>query len=152
MNKERNIVVRCRAIILYDGKLLVIKHTPESDFFCFPGGHLEMGEDVKGCIHREVIEELGVEPKIGKLLYISNFEDTKGVHSVEFFFEITNGADYINCGDLARSHAHEITTITWVDEKNNSRILPKVINEDFKSGELISDETKFIAELKYESS
>jgi ADP-ribose pyrophosphatase YjhB (NUDIX family) len=147
MHNNRNITVRCRAVILHEGKLLVVKHTPESAFFALPGGHLEWGEDIKGCMHREVIEELGIEPKIGRLLYVYDFENTKEVHSVEFFFEVINGADYVDCEKLPRSHAHEIARIVWMDGKNSPRILPDSICEDFKSEKLISDETRFIKNL-----
>lgn len=141
---DKKIVIRCRAIILHEGKLLVVKHTPDSTFLALPGGHLEWGENVKECMRREVIEELGVEPKTGRLLYINNFIGTDNVHSIEFFFEITNGADYVDCEKLMRSHSAEIAKMIWASPSENINILPKTVNDDFKAGKLISDEVRFI--------
>jgi 8-oxo-dGTP pyrophosphatase MutT (NUDIX family) len=59
-------------VILHEDKLLVVKHSPEDTFVALPGGHLEWSEDIKECLKREMIEELGVAPEIGRLLYINN--------------------------------------------------------------------------------
>ena len=144
MSNHKNIFVRCRAIILHEGKLLVIKHREELDYYAFPGGHLEQGESVKECIVREVIEELGVKPEIGRLLYIQDFENSKGEHSTEFFFEVLNGKDYIGCEQNVRSHAHEICEITWLDKSTEARILPEAIGNSFKKGEILSNELRFV--------
>ena len=73
MSQDKKIVVRARAVILHEDKLLVVKHSPEDTFVALPGGHLEWKEDIKGCLKREMLEELGVAPEIGRLLYINNF-------------------------------------------------------------------------------
>ena len=72
-----NTHVRVRGIIINEGELLVVKHRKDDEHFALPGGHLEYGENVLECIKREMIEELGVEPVIGKLLYVNNFMDKK---------------------------------------------------------------------------
>ena len=92
---DKKFIIRCRAIIIHEGKLLVVKHTPESAFYALPGGHLEWGEDIKECMSRELEEELGVRGEIGRLFYVNTFID-EGVQSVEFFFEIKNAKDYVS--------------------------------------------------------
>jgi len=87
---NKNIIIKVRGVIIYDNRLLIVKHK-ESKFIALPGGHLEYGEDVLTCLKRELIEELGVEPEIGKLLYISTFMDSKKDEYVELFFEVKNG-------------------------------------------------------------
>ena len=70
---NKNIIIKVRGIIIHDSKLLIVKHK-QSQFMALPGGHLEYGEDVVACLRRELFEELGVPPEIGRLLYINTFE------------------------------------------------------------------------------
>jgi len=144
MDESKKIIVRCRAVIVYEDKMLVVKHSPDFDFYAFAGGKLEYGEGVVECMERELIEELGVKPDVGRLLYVHTFVNKDEVQSIEFFFEIKNGVDYTNTEELARSHAHEIAEIIWVDKNTNLRILPEQIANDFKIDKILSNETGFI--------
>ena len=139
----KKFVIRCRAVIIHDGKMLVVRH-PKANFLTLPGGHLEWGEDVKESLSREIIEELGIAPKIGRLLYINNFVDSRNKQSVEFFFEILNSHEYKNIENITRTHAHEIAEMPWIDPKNTLNILPKILGEDFAQGRIISNEVKYI--------
>ncbi|MEK7572472.1 MAG: NUDIX domain-containing protein [Patescibacteria group bacterium] len=152
MDKDKKIIIKVRAIILHNEKLLTVEHPHDKTFVALPGGHLEWGEDLKECLSREMIEELGVKPDVGRLFYVNVFtqektskEDyaKKGFHYVEFFFEVKNGIDYLDTEKLARSHAHEITKIIWVSPTDNVRILPKILAEDFKAGKVVSDEVRY---------
>jgi 8-oxo-dGTP pyrophosphatase MutT (NUDIX family) len=105
---------------------------------------LEWGEDVKECLRREIIEELGIEPVIGRLLYINTFEDKNNIQPVEFFFEVTNFEDYRNVSSLVRTHAHEIASIDWISPTDEIRLMPKKLAEDFKAGKLLSPEVRYI--------
>lgn len=93
---------------------------------------------------REIVEELGIKPDIGKLFYINTFTQGDNKHYLEFFFEVKNGVDYLNTEKFARSHAHGIAEIVWVSPMDNIRILPKSFGEDFKAGKIISDEVRYI--------
>ena len=144
MEKDKKTVIQVRAIILHLGKLLVVKHPHDTSFAALPGGHLEWGEDIKECLSREIMEELGVIPEIGSLLYVNTYTQADNKHHVEFFFEILNGDKYLNTEQLARSHAHEIAEIIWSSPTDNIRILPKGLDEDFKNGKIVSGEVKYI--------
>jgi|SRR3989344_5583693 len=143
MEKDKKIIIKVRAIILHNGKLLAVEHPHDKTFVALPGGHLEWGEDLKECLSREIIEELGVKPDIGRLFYVNIFTQVDNKHYVEFFFEIKNGMDYLDTEKLIRSHAHEITKIVWVSPTDNIRILPEKLAEDFKAGKVISDEVRY---------
>ncbi len=142
MNKK--FVINCRAVLLHEGKLLVVKHPHDTSFAALPGGHLEWGEDIKECLQREIIEELGVSPKIGRLLYINNYLDGDRKQEVQFFFEVTNSHEYKNIENISRTHAYEIAEVLWIEPTDTIRILPKGLGEDFKNGQILSDKVRYL--------
>ncbi len=135
--------VRSRAVIIHDGKLLAVHH-PERDFYALPGGHLDVGENPKECIERELVEELGVKPVVGRLLYVYTFVNTGGVQSVEFFFEIANGADYLTHDEREKTHAHEIDEVRWILPDDDIQLLPSEFHNEFKEGSVFQDSTRFL--------
>jgi ADP-ribose pyrophosphatase YjhB (NUDIX family) len=144
---DKEIIIKVRGIILHDEKLLVVEHA-HSNFMALPGGHLEFGEDAITCLKRELIEELGIEPKIGKLLYINTFIDNKDKKQyVEFFFEIENGESYLDIEKLNRTHAHELAEIVWISRSDNINILPEALSKDFKENNIDKEKIKFINQL-----
>ena len=140
----KKFVIRCRAVIIHKGKLLVVKHPQNTSFAVLPGGHLEWGEDIKEAMSREITEELGIVPKIGRLLYVNNFIQGKRKQSVEFFFEILNSEDYKNIKESKVIQTDEISEICWVEPTSSIPILPKTLGEDFKAGKIISNEVRYI--------
>jgi 8-oxo-dGTP diphosphatase len=141
--ENKNFIIRARGIIMHEDKLLVVKHRKDSGFYALPGGHLEWGENIKECITREIMEELGVKPKIGRLFYINNFIE-ENTQSIEFLFEILNGVDYLDLEKHNRTHAHELFEIRWASKNDNIKILPEKLAEDFNNGELVSDKVRYI--------
>jgi ADP-ribose pyrophosphatase YjhB (NUDIX family) len=87
--------IRCRGVILHKGKLLVVKHSVENDYYALPGGHMDYGEAPLECIKREILEELGVNAQIGRLFFVNVFNNKPlNKISLEMMFEITNGEDF----------------------------------------------------------
>ena len=123
--------INVRGIIFKDGKLLAQQLTPGSDgivrnYWCTPGGGLDDGESLHQGLQREMIEETGIAPKIGKLLFIQQFHDgTK--EQLEFFFHIENPEDYETIDLTATSHGvAEIANVTFV-EPANTTLLPQFL-------------------------
>lgn len=144
MSKDKKFVIRCRAIILHEGKLLVVKHPHDTSFAALPGGHLEWGEDIRECLRREIIEELGIVPKIGRLLYVNNFIEEDNIQSIEFFFEVTNTYDFKNIKDSTKIQADEIVEVFWAKPTETILVLPQGLWEDFKTGTIFSDQVRYI--------
>lgn len=118
---------------MHDDQLLVVRHTPTASFMALPGGHLEWGETPHECIEREILEELGVAPKIGRLLYVYTFIDSNNTHSTEFFFEVLNGNDFYENNLRTGTHIHEIEEIHWIRPTDDVRILPQKVADDFRA-------------------
>lgn len=134
-------VIRCRGIILDEGELLIVTH-PGANYYALPGGKLEYGEDVISCMKREMLEELGIEPEIGRLVYVNNF--TTDRHTTEFLFEILNAKEYRDYESKVRTHAFELAGLKWIKSTEASELLPKRVAEDFAQGTLLQNCPKFI--------
>ncbi len=119
--------IRVRGIIEHHGKYLFVKHAPASDYWALPGGHVEPGESVITAMEREIIEELGVKPKLGRVLYINQFF-TNTVESLELFFDVTNGGDFVSLDLDATSHGRlELSAVAFIDPRQE-RILPEFLS------------------------
>lgn len=138
----KEFVVRCRGVILDNGELLVAAH-PGHNYYALPGGKLEFGEDPISCMKRELIEELGIDPQIGRLLYVNSFA-SGDVQTVEFLFEILNSGDYRDYEKYERTHAFELAGLEWIKPENSKELLPKKLAEDFKNDAVFSGIPKFI--------
>ena len=124
--------VNVRGIISKNGKILAQQLKPgiderERDYWCTPGGGLEEAESLIQGLNREIIEETGIAPKIGKLLFIQQFQDNNGQREkeqLEFFFNIENADDYKTIDLSATSHGDiEIKHVEFIDPKAHN-ILP----------------------------
>lgn len=142
---NNNITIRCRGLIVHEDKLLVVKHTKESDFYALPGGKLEVGENPLECMIREIKEELGVEVKDPKLAYVHRFETKEGQENLEFFFLIKEGESFVDLTSNNRTHAFEISEIRWIGADEEVRILPESIHKEFKENGFDLQEIKFIS-------
>lgn len=125
--------ISVRGIALHDGKLLCVRLLPYNgslqavggDYWCLPGGGLEDGESLLAGIEREMVEETGIKPVIGKLLFIQQFEfKGKDKEYLELFFHITNAEDYLNVDLSKTTHGEiELAEIGFIDPKA-VRVLP----------------------------
>lgn len=129
---ERRINVR--GVILNDeGHIFAVKHRDrhtggESEYWATIGGGLDPAESLQDGVIREFVEEIGITPIVGKLLFVHQFiayhRDGKKTDKLEFFFHIANAADFaaeINLSET--SHGHELVRVGFVDSRNND-LLP----------------------------
>ena len=135
--------INVRGLIKKDGKLfaqkLKNKDGTSTSYWCTPGGGIDPQESLHDALKREMIEETGVAPKIGRLVLIQQFA-YKGTtnhdetEQLEFFFEITNSDDYENIDISATTHGDlEIAECDFInpDEYN---LLPTILAEpEFRS-------------------
>jgi 8-oxo-dGTP diphosphatase len=127
--------VNVRGIVAKDGKILAQQLTPgidkisRDDWMCTPGGGLEAMESLEEGLAREMIEETGISPKIGRLLFIQQFVRGNGVEQLEFFYLIENYQDYQSI-DLSKT-SHGIEEVKWVGfvDPKSANVLPKFLQE-----------------------
>lgn len=124
--------IAVRAIILHQNKLLCVRlkasHTSDKgDFWCLPGGGVDEGEGLIPALEREMIEETGIKPAIGDLLYVHQFSD-KDAPNLEFFFHVTNATDYLQVDTSHTTHGEaEIAELDFVDPAT-TYILPEFLS------------------------
>jgi len=126
--------IAVRAIIMQKDTLLCVKlkayhGIPRDDFWCLPGGGVDEGEALIPALKREMIEETGVTPEIGALLYVHQFSDGNAPN-LEFFFHVTNAEDYLMVDTSQTTHGEEeIAELDFVDPKT-TYILPTFLSKD----------------------
>lgn len=85
---RRGVEVLARAVIARRGRFLVA-HGLGARHTYLPGGHAEPGEGLRGCLERELREELGVTAEVGRYLGAIEhaWKDVDGRHEeVSHFF------------------------------------------------------------------
>jgi ADP-ribose pyrophosphatase YjhB (NUDIX family) len=125
--------VAVRGIIFKDGKLLCQKLTAyrrnDRDFWCTPGGGLDIGELLEDGLRREMIEETGIEPKIGRLLFMQQFAEDDEKEQMEFFFLIENPEDYETIDLASTTHGvEEVEEVEFIDPKEHV-VLPDFLQK-----------------------
>ena len=146
--------VSVRGIVLHEGKLLCVRlkkykeHIKQDNsYWCLPGGGLVEGEALLDGVRREMIEETGITPEVGNLLYVQQFTFGEKDY-LEFFFHITNSQDYLNI-DLSQStHGEaEIEQIEFIDPANE-HVLPEFLGTENLSEFVASGQsTRIISRL-----
>lgn len=123
--------IRLRAIIEHEGKILLVQGKQRTHW-ALPGGHLENDELLPDAMRREIVEELGVEPVLGRILYVYQLFFENGEESLEFFYEVTNGQDFLNIDRSQTSHGQlELAEHAFVDvtQPTELKILPEFLRE-----------------------
>jgi len=83
MENHNNAIVAVYCFVEKEGKILLTREVGKPGFK-FPGGKAEQGENVLKTGKKEVMEEIGVEIKMGDLVYIQEYLGND--HRMRFFY------------------------------------------------------------------
>ena len=111
------------------GRVLLVKPTYK-DGWDIPGGYVEPGESPKQAAHREVLEELGIEPPIGRLLVVDWAPHPSEGDKVLFIFDGGHVSDSVH---PPVSAADEIETVRFWDVERLGEALPVRLRDRVRS-------------------
>ena len=87
---------RAAGIALHDGHVL-LQQTQDADYWFLPGGRCELLETSRDSIRREMYEELGIDIRIERLLWIlENFfiENHVACHELGLYYLVDLGPEF----------------------------------------------------------
>ena len=103
--------------VLLDGERILAMHDERSPYFYLPGGRVRMGERAEDAVLREVREELGIEARIVRPLWLSQSFFNEDVAHVDYhelclyFLVDASTTDLLTRGDRFRGpelrHVHD---------------------------------------------
>ena len=151
-NDKQKFKYRVNGIIIKDNKILTIK-MKNNISYCLPGGHVELGEDSKTAILREMLEEIDTPVSISKEIAIAEnfYIDKKDfqTHEISFYYIVTpENFDKISLGKYKKEENDKgkikIHNFEWLDisalKKYDFRpnfLKDKLINENYEFEHII---------------
>ncbi|MCQ2253987.1 MAG: (deoxy)nucleoside triphosphate pyrophosphohydrolase [Bacteroidaceae bacterium] len=121
------------AIIVREGKVFATQrgYGEWKDWWEFPGGKIEEGEDPKDALRREIQEELATEIEVGKLLTIVEYDYPKFHLSMQCFVcSVIAGKLSLLEHEAAKWLAKdELHSVNWLPA--DEVILGDILNTDF---------------------
>lgn len=139
--------LRVGAIIFYQGKLITTKMKKgDSEYYVLPGGGVEDYETIEEAVKRELMEELNIEAKKFRLVYIRELKIRDIGRGIEFYFYVEEYEGEPKKGfDLeVKESSFEDVSLLELDELNKVIFHPKQL-----VGALRSDKEKDFREIKH---
>lgn len=126
---------RVRAIVKRGEALLLVRHKdPQTGkpcgYWSLPGGHIENGEMMIDALVREMIEETGIKPVVGRLLYVYQFWRDGAFDVPEFIFSVEDSDGYSAIDLSSTTHgSQEIAEIGFYDPRTLDNVLPGFLTQ-----------------------
>ncbi|MGI5898836.1 MAG: NUDIX domain-containing protein [Christensenellales bacterium] len=139
----KSVRVSAKAIIIEDGKLLMLKYDfPDDILYDLPGGGQNHGETLTEALKRECREEIGAEVQVGDILFVHDFIAAKhpqlkdkSVHGLKIEFECR----LLSPIDMAAKGDDYQLSIEWlpIDRLNEYPVHPSMLPQALKKRDRI---------------
>ncbi|WP_165898197.1 NUDIX hydrolase [Tumebacillus sp. BK434] len=97
--------------VLIDEGYVLLHRLANGKYWFLPGGRVELGEDSKTALVREMQEEVGLDVEAGRLLWVvENYFQLDGqpFHEVGFYYELTFDKAHPICQKDIEHHGDEL--------------------------------------------
>ncbi len=88
-NDFANFKLRVNGILIYENRVLGVQ-MQKNNFYCLPGGHIELFENSIEAVKREIKEETGYDTSVKKLISVAeNFftrKNGKKIHEISLYY------------------------------------------------------------------
>lgn len=127
--------IRVGAVVEREGTLLLVRHEKpgREPYWVLPGGRLEPGETIPGCVERELLEETGLEGRFVNVLYVSEFLQEER-HTVDVTTRVEFSSGEARLGrdpEVQEGSEPTLKEVRWVEmgELAEITLLPPWIKE-----------------------
>ncbi len=78
---------RVAGVAIHNGRILLDRNS-RNNYWVLPGGHPEMMEPMTEALRREILEEIGADVEVIRLLWVMEnfFHKNKAIHELSFYF------------------------------------------------------------------
>ena len=123
MSKPPRLAVR--AVLVHDNRLLLVNAwSGRDDLWCAPGGGVEPHASLPDNLHREIMEETGLEIAIGEVCLVNEFNDVaRDYHQVDVYFRCTLRAGVLS--DDWQDPEGIVTSRRWVTRAEMAKMQVK---------------------------
>ena len=107
-------VVGIGAVIVQDGRVLLVKrkYAPLAGEWSLPGGGVEVGETLEGCVVREMREETGLEVEVGPVIEVFDRITHDADGRVQYHYVLVDYLCWPLSGELVP--ASDVADAAWV--------------------------------------
>jgi len=124
--------IRVGAIIMKDGKLLMVGNKMHPEYLYSVGGRIKFGETAEEAVVREVLEETGVHMEVDRLGFVhenyfigdSPAKLGKLIYEISFFFYMKVPEEFEPISNSFTEDGNE-ESLQWIEPDSNITIYPE---------------------------
>lgn len=127
--------IRVCGFCIKEEKWLMVNHKglTNNDFWALPGGGVEFGESLEQTLHKEFLEETGIEITVGQLLFVTEHIN-KPLHAVEIYFSVEITGGNLKIGYDPETQLKVVKDVAWLTNKEISQIPDTYKHKLFANG------------------